>query len=167
MGTSAIDFLSHHTSLSGVHFLASKVNAGTKFPCPTSVRQLQEFMGMVNYYHRFIPGLTYTMGPLYSALLGMPKSLLWEVQQEEAFIATKKSFASATTLCFPAPDALLFLSMDKGNVAVGAVLNQIINCTSHPLLFYSRKLNAAKKTTVCLTVSSSPFISPSDTSATC
>ena len=68
--------------------------------------------GMVNNHHRFIPGFAHTMVSLYSALLGKPKSLLWEVQHEEAFMAPKKSLPSATILSFPTPDAPLFLSKE-------------------------------------------------------
>ena len=112
-GASAANFLGHHISLSGVCPLPSKVNTVTKFPRPTSVWQLQEFLGMVNYYHLFIPSLAHTMAPLYSTS-SKPKSFLWEVLWEEAFITSKKSFASATTLCFLAPDAPLFSSSLHG-----------------------------------------------------
>ena len=108
------------------------------------LERLQEFVGMVNY-HNFIPGLTHTMAPLYPALSDKPKSLLWEVQQEAAFIVSKKYFASAMTLSFPATEAPLFLSTDASNITVGAILGQIIDDTPLPLGFFSRKLNAAEK----------------------
>ena len=103
---------------------------------PFSVRQLQEFVGMVNYYHRFIPVLTHTTAPLYSTLLGKPKSLLWEVQQEEAFIASQKSLASASTLCFPAPDTPPF-SPQMPAMSQWALSSTRSSMVLHALLVYS------------------------------
>ena len=135
-GASITDFLGHHISPSGVHPLASKVNTVANFPHHTSVRQLQEFVRIVNYYHCFIASLAQTMAPLYSALLGKTKSPV-ETQQEEAFIPSKTSLAFATTLSFPAPVAPLLLSTDARKVAV----------VLHGLLFFlfSKKLNTAEK----------------------
>ncbi|XP_066966226.1 uncharacterized protein [Macrobrachium rosenbergii] len=62
-GVEKADFLGHKISLEGIRPLASKVAADTRFPTPTSVKAVQEFLGMVNYYRRFIPGL-HTPWPL-------------------------------------------------------------------------------------------------------
>ena len=70
---SAINFLGHHISLSGVYPLVSKVSVVINASCPTSIKQLQEFTWMVNYYHYFIPLLAHTMTPLHSELLDKAK----------------------------------------------------------------------------------------------
>jgi hypothetical protein len=67
-GREEIDFLGHRISASGASPLPQKVDAIRKFPQPTTVKGLQEFLGMVNFYHRFLPGIASTLRPLYDLL---------------------------------------------------------------------------------------------------
>ena len=52
----------------GVFPLPEKVDAIHSFPRPTTVKQLQEYLGMVNFYHRFVPSAAELMQPLYKAI---------------------------------------------------------------------------------------------------
>ena len=54
-GQKSIEFLGHQVSESGSIPLPSKVRAIENFPRPHNVKGLQEFLGMINFYHRFIP----------------------------------------------------------------------------------------------------------------
>ena len=54
-GVSEIDCLGHRVNQQGVFPLPEKVDAIRSFPRPTTVKQLQEYLGMVNFYHRFGP----------------------------------------------------------------------------------------------------------------
>ena len=54
-GVSSLNFLGHHIDRQGVTPLQDKVQVVRDFPQPTSQRKLQEFMGLVNFYHRFLP----------------------------------------------------------------------------------------------------------------
>ncbi|KAK3891909.1 hypothetical protein Pcinc_004215 [Petrolisthes cinctipes] len=67
---------------------------------------------MINYYHRFLPGIAHTMAPLYTALAGKPKNLVWGSLEADAFKKTKDSLASAALLAFPAPGSPLIVTMD-------------------------------------------------------
>ncbi|KAJ8371596.1 hypothetical protein AAFF_G00306820 [Aldrovandia affinis] len=69
-GVPVVDFLGHRVTQEGAVPLPSKVEAIQKFPRPVTVRALQEFLGMVNFYHRFIPRAARLMLPLYAALKG-------------------------------------------------------------------------------------------------
>ena len=46
----------HLVDHDGIHPLQKKVQAIVDFPQPTSRRQLRTFLGLINFYHRFIPG---------------------------------------------------------------------------------------------------------------
>ena len=143
-GARQVEFLGHELSASGVRPLASKVETVAKFPTPANVKSLQEFIGMVNYYHRFLPGLAGKLAPLYQALSDKPKSLEWGSQQEDSFRLAKQSLVEATELAFPVPGATLTLTTDASEVAIGAVLEQVVNGIPQPLAFYSRKLKPAE-----------------------
>jgi len=143
-GATSVEFLGHQISPAGVSLLPCKVDAVSKFPRPTTIKGLQEFVGMVNYYHRFLPKIAQIMEPLYNSLAGKPKELEWGTEQQKAFEDTKTALASATTLSFPCPGTPLTLATDASSVAVGAVIEQTIKGTTRPLGFFSRKLRQAE-----------------------
>ena len=139
-GVKAVDFLGHRISSKGVLPLPSKVSAISSFPVPTTIKSLQEFVGMINYYHRFIPQVAATMSPLYAVLAGKPKHLVWGPSQNTAFLSIKSALSEATYLKFPAPNAPLLLSTDASDTAMGAVLEQVIHGQHQPLAFFSKKI---------------------------
>lgn len=143
-GAQEVEFLGHKLSANGVAPLPDKVSAVRQFPTPSTVKALQEFLGMINFYHRFLPGIASVLAPLYSSLKGKPKMLQWGPEQEEAFRTAKETLASATMLSFPAPNAPLRLTTDASSIAVGAVLEQLTEGKPYPLAFFSKKLTKAE-----------------------
>ncbi|BHF80129.1 hypothetical protein SprV_0702325300 [Sparganum proliferum] len=103
LGVPSPDFLGHHVDAQGLRPLSSKVEAIRDFPLPTSKRQLQRFLGMVNFYRRFLPNCADLMLPLTN-MLSVPKGPL-ELTGEAltAFERIKNSLADATLLTHPAP----------------------------------------------------------------
>ncbi|XP_066947108.1 uncharacterized protein [Macrobrachium rosenbergii] len=97
-GVDKVEFLGHKISPGGVHPVSSKVEAVVGSLTPTSIRAVQEFLGMVNYYRRFIPGITHTTAPLTEVLKGRPKTLEWGHDQQKAFSLMKTTLAKATAL---------------------------------------------------------------------
>ena len=65
---SEITFLGHRVSKKGVAPLEDKVTAIREFSCPRTMKGLRRFLGMVNFYRRFIPGVAKTLAPLHSLL---------------------------------------------------------------------------------------------------
>ena len=92
------------------------------FPPPQDVKQLQQFLGMVNFYRRFLPGIARTLQPLTDALKGAPKTLEWPPAAAAAFGAAKAALAAAVPLAHPAPNAVLSLATDASDTHVGGVL---------------------------------------------
>ena len=76
-GRDTIDFLGHRINSSGSFSLPDKVQAISEFNQPVTIKGLQEFVGMVNFYRRFIPAAAQLMSPLFDALDGKPKILVW------------------------------------------------------------------------------------------
>ncbi len=65
---SAMDFLGHPVDRHGVRPLQQHVQAISGFPPPQDVKQLQQFLGFVNFYRRFLPGIARMLQPLTDAL---------------------------------------------------------------------------------------------------
>jgi cleavage and polyadenylation specificity factor subunit 1 len=113
-----------------------------QFPRPQSKTQLQEFLGLVNFYHRFIPDCAKTLVPLYDLLSGCKPTgaLNWSEDCEVAFVAAKESLARAALLTFPQAGADIRILTDASDRAVGAVLEQSSDSGWTPLAFFSKKL---------------------------
>ncbi|KAK3509680.1 hypothetical protein QTP70_008429 [Hemibagrus guttatus] len=80
-----VTFLGYVISRQGVEMDAVKVRAVTEWPAPTTVWELQRFLGFANCYRRFIRNYSSVAGPLMSLLRGKPKRLAWTDQARAAF----------------------------------------------------------------------------------
>ena len=67
-GAEQLYFLGHHVDSQGIRPLEEKVEVVRDFPQPTTWRKLREFLGLVNFYHRFIPGCADILHPLNDLL---------------------------------------------------------------------------------------------------
>jgi Reverse transcriptase (RNA-dependent DNA polymerase) len=71
----AVDFLGHRVTADGITPLQRHVDALMQLPTPTDIKQLQRFLGLVNFYRRFLPGIAGTLRPLTDSLHGNPRVL--------------------------------------------------------------------------------------------
>ncbi len=147
-GKASLKFLGHLVSAVGVVPDCKKVEVIKSFPYPQNTKGLQEFIGMINFYHRFIPNVAAYMRPLYAMLEGKSntkKLLIWTNESRNAFEKAKNGLVNATLLAHPDPKAQVSLTTDASDIAVGAVLQQWIeNKGWQPLAFFSRKLRNAE-----------------------
>lgn len=148
-GAKELDFLSHKISANGITPSKEKVKAITDFPTPKEIKEIQRFLGMVNYYHRFIPNLAQILLPIYKHLNELQKlkkskskEISWNKDCEIAFDKVKTALAESTLLAHPDSTAQLELVTDASNFAIGAVLQQRKDDNVSPLCFFSRKLTA-------------------------
>ena len=63
-GESSIEFLGHKIDGSGIDLSMTKVDAVRRFPTPRTVKDVQKFIGMINFYPRFIPSAAKILKPL-------------------------------------------------------------------------------------------------------
>ncbi|KAK3525812.1 hypothetical protein QTP70_010321 [Hemibagrus guttatus] len=123
----------------------TKVQAVTEWPSPTTVKELQRFLGFANFYQRFIRNYSSMAGPLTS-LRGKPRRLAWTDQAQAASLQLKDCFTMAPILRHPDPDLPFVVEVDASSSGIGAVLSQRHGEPGklHPCAFYSRKLTAAE-----------------------
>jgi hypothetical protein len=69
----AVEFLGHRVDQHGVQPLQRHVQAISEFPPPQDVKQLQQILGMVNFYRRFLPGIGRTLQPSLMQSEGTPR----------------------------------------------------------------------------------------------
>ena len=95
----SVEYLGHKISKEGLQPTEDKVRAITHAPKPNNVSQLKAFLGLVNYYHKFMPNLSTVMSPLYK-LLQVKVPWTWGRQQQQAF-EEAKSFLKSPQLLIP------------------------------------------------------------------
>ncbi|XP_067615063.1 uncharacterized protein [Eurosta solidaginis] len=144
-GVTNIDFLGHNISGTGIRPSDEKVSTIRNFERPKSVKQAQKFIGMVNYYHRYIPKLAEFTNKIYDLINKVSKkrdkSLVWDENSNEAFECIKDKFASTILLNHFNKDAKLSLTVDVSNTAIGGVIQQNYNSKIEPIAFFSKKLS--------------------------
>ena len=134
-----LEFLGHKISKHGLEPLQEKVRVVTNFERPSTVESLQWFLGMINFYRRFITGITtilkaLTLWPALSrAWSGCSKWSLPSSLQRHAVLA------NAMMLAHPIRGAELQLVTDASWKAIGAVIQQVIQGQVQPLAFFSRR----------------------------
>ena len=143
LGVAELEFLGHHVSQHGIRPLEEKVQAIREFPKPTTQRQLRKFLGLINFYHRFLPHCAQNLQPLnalLSASKGSNREIEWSAETTAAFLYSKEALAQATSLSHPQPDAPTCIMTDASDTAIGAVLQQLMAGVWHPISYFSRKL---------------------------
>ncbi len=142
-----ISFLGYVINFEGVTMDDSKVQAVLNWPKPTTVKELQRFLGFANFYWRFIRNFSMVAAPLTSLLQGGKQRLNWMQASEQSFRQLKERFTSAPILHHPSPDLEFTVEVDASNTGVGPVLSQRQGSPLKlfPCAFYSRKLNPAER----------------------
>ncbi|KAL0154822.1 hypothetical protein M9458_049085 [Cirrhinus mrigala] len=140
-------FLGYQVSHQGVKMDSSKIQAVTEWPQPSTIKELQRFLGFANFYRRFIRNYSTIAAPLTSLLKNKPKKLCWTEGADRAFSTLKASFTSAPILKHPDPELLFVVEVDASDCGIGAILSQRHGQPSklHPCAFYSRKLTSAER----------------------
>ena len=146
---STVDFLGLRVAAGGVSPVPEQLAAVRDFPQPNTIKELQGFLGAVNFYRRFIPLAAKILLPLTAELKGGrkgPEVLSWSLPMQKAFADIKAALMRAVCLAFPTESADLVLATDASATHVGAVLQQREGTSAAwwPLGFYSKKLEVAQ-----------------------
>jgi RNase H-like domain found in reverse transcriptase len=146
-GQASIEFLGHLVHAGGVSPLLDRVAVVKNFPRPNNVVELQAFLGLFNYYRRFVSAAARMLKPLTDALQGglRPQTRVQRsAAMDSAFTAAKAAILAVTSQDHPSPAAQLVLVTDASGTHVGAVLQQRRGQLPwRPLGFFSAKLSGA------------------------
>ena len=141
----SISYCGHTISKEGLHKSPEKVTAISEAPRPENLQQLRSFLGLVNYYRRFLPDLSTVEGPL-NELLQSDNEWNWTQECENSFTDIKKLITSDQVLCHYDPELPVKLACDASPYGLGSVLSHTMNDgTERPIAFASRSLTAAEK----------------------
>ena len=145
-GRSEITFLGLHISASGIQPLPERVQAVRDFPQPKTVSDLSRYLGLIHYYHRFIPKCADQLHPLHQLTHGKKPSdvITWTPEAIKTFEVSRNILAKATLLVHPSHNAATRLTADASNLAVGGTLEQLQGDKWVPIAFFSKSLQKAE-----------------------
>ena len=122
--TKSVIYLGHVLSKEGVHTDSSKIEAVKSFPIPKSQKEVRGFLGLCNYYRKFVKGFSIIASPL-NALLRKEAKFTWSDECQTAFDSLKEALTSAPILAYPDMNKPFILSCDASGTAIGYVLGQL------------------------------------------
>ena len=123
-----VDFLGHHVSRTGITKQQKYIDKVDKFPRPETIRQLREFLGLVNFQRKFVPNCSQIQQPLSQLTGGKGnKRLTWTEEMIVAFDTLKAEMKKEIELTFPNyldTKNKLELWVDASETGAGACLAQ-------------------------------------------
>ena len=117
-------FLGRVVSSKGVSINPENIEKVKTWPVPKSVREVEQFLGFINYHRDHIPNYADITSILYK-LTGSKAEFHWDTQEQEAFDLLKEKMITAPILSYPNAYDSFILDTDASNVAIGAALSQL------------------------------------------
>ena len=142
--TQDISFLGHNVSPAGVRIDPERTQAIRVFPPLKDAKGISRFVGMVNFYHKFIPNLADIAGPL-NTLRKKDVKFNWGSEQHRAFDLLKETVSNPPVLRMADFSADFILQTDASAVALGAVLLQEVEGVRQPIAYASHTLSAQER----------------------
>ncbi|XP_049824794.1 uncharacterized protein LOC126265925 [Aethina tumida] len=140
-----VELLGYIVSREGILPDPAKLQAIREFPRPNNVKGIQSFLGLCNFYRKFIHNFATTARPLHE-LTKKDGKFNWLEEHEHAFQTLKKKLLSAPVLQHFNPNEGTELHVDASKLGIGAVLLQKgEDQNQHPIAYISRSLSKAEK----------------------
>ncbi|XP_055918976.1 uncharacterized protein K02A2.6-like [Eupeodes corollae] len=137
-------YLGHVITSFGIKPSPGKIEAIQKAPIPKNVTQVKSYLGLLNYYRKFVPMQSSLLAPLYK-LTCSGTTFVLESSCQDAFNKSKEALSKETLLQHYNSSQPLILSCDASKEGVGAVVSQIKENKECPVVFASATLNSAEK----------------------
>nr|GEW87634.1 RNA-directed DNA polymerase [Tanacetum cinerariifolium] len=137
--TNQVTFLGYLVSNQGIQVDEKKIQAIREWLVPQSLQQVRSFHGLALFYRRFIKNFSTIVAPMIEVTRS--KHFTWNPHALLAFEELKKQLSSTLVLVLPCFDEVFEVECDASGVGIRAVLSQL----GHPIAYFSKKLNYAKR----------------------
>jgi transposase InsO family protein len=133
-------------SAEGVSFTEQKRGKVLDFPLPRTQKELQAFLGLINYFRDHVPDMTALERPLRALMNHSKKNctLLWNTNAETSFQNARDTIASCPALYFVDERATIIVMTDASDFGVGSYIFQVIDGKEKPIIFFSKALHGAE-----------------------
>ena len=139
-----VTFLGFIVGINGLRIDPDKIKSVKEWPTPTTIKQVQAFLGFANYNRKFIKNYSALAQPLIK-LTRKDQSFEWTQEQQTAFQKLKEASVQAPTLKMFDEGKPIQIETDASDLAIGACLTQEHEGQRHPVAYFSRKLTPAEQ----------------------
>ena len=145
-----VEFLGHIVSRNGIQADPRKIEMVVNWPMPTTMKEIQQFLGFANYYRRFIRDFSQIEKPLHH--LTESKSVFaWTNECLTAFTELRHRLTSAPVLAYPDFKQPFILDTDASRDGICAVLSQIDEQGQERAIAYGSRLLSKAERQYCVT----------------
>ena len=143
-GQKKVRYLGHVISKEGVYPDPEKISAIQEYPVPRTVKEVRAFLGLANYYRKFVQDFAKIAGPLHS-LTKKGTAFRWTHECQTAFDRLKEALTNAPILAYPDFTLEFTLATDASDEGLGYVLGQVQTGREVVIGYDGRKLIPAEK----------------------
>ena len=140
----SVNYLGFVVSSKGIAPDTYKLDAVRSFPTPKTVKEVRSFLGLCNYYRRFVKDFANIASPL-NHLTRKNVRFSWSSDCEIAFAELKSRLCSPPILAYPNFDLPFHLYTDASQYALGFILGQVVDGKEVVLAYGGRELSDAEK----------------------
>ena len=141
----SVEYLGHRIDADGLHATTEKLEAVVKAPEPANVQELRSFLGLLNYYGKFLPNLSTTLH-LLNNLLQQGQPWKWTEDCKHAFQEAKDTLTSSHMLVHYDPALPLRMAADASAYGVGVVIPHVMpDGAERPIAYASRTLSQSEQ----------------------
>ena len=138
-----IKFLGYQITAGTVSPDPFKLLAITEMPRPTSLEQVQSFLGKCSYYRNFIRDFSKHAAPIYA--LTTMKEIKWTPEADEQFKFFQSKLTTAPILSIFVPSLEVILECDASGYGLGCCVTQKKDKKDHPIAYFSRMMNKSER----------------------
>jgi transposase InsO family protein len=145
-GLDRIECVGHTISAEGVTFSREKREKVLTFPKPVRMKEMLQFLGLVNYFRDHVSDMTERTKPLRELVKNYDKRkvLHWTPEAEAAFISARDEIGNCPALFFVDENAPIIVMTDASDYGMGAYIYQLIDNKERPIVFISKSLQGAQ-----------------------
>ena len=145
-----VKYLGHIVSKEGIAADPEKTATVKTWPTPTSTKEVQQFLGLANYYRRFIKDFAQIAKPLHK-LTERTSSFLWTTECQKSFEILRHLLSSPPILSYPDFTKPFILDTDTSNDGIGGVLSQLDKDGREHVVAYGSRLLTKPERNYCVT----------------
>ena len=139
-----VSYLGHIVSRQGVTTDVDKTSKVSNWSTPTTISEVQKFLGLASYYRRFVKNYATIASPLHK-LTERGRQFHWTSECAAAFASLKQRLINASILAFPDFTQPFLVDTDASHSGIGAVLSQIVDGKEKVIAYASRTLSKAER----------------------
>lgn len=141
----SVKYLGHVISKNQVKPLQDNLIAIKEFGAPKNKMQVRQFLGKVNYFHKYIENCAMKLEPLHN-LLRKGVDFVWSTECENSFNDIKNELCSEPILQVFNPEKPIYINTDASGLGVAGIMKQMDeNNELHPVAYFSKKLSPSQK----------------------